>query len=85
VETAAQRAEREWRERCSSTYIDMYIGKGLNDPPVVTRLDRLEKSVNEIMMDIKESQNRRETKLNILLVAVLSLVTGIILNHFKII
>ncbi|HEY3620745.1 MAG TPA: hypothetical protein VGK96_28410 [Candidatus Sulfotelmatobacter sp.] len=41
--------------------------------------------MNEIMMDIKESQNRRETKLNILLVAVLSLVTGIILNHFKII
>lgn len=55
VETAAQRSEREWRERCDKVHDDMYIGDGPNDPPITTRLDRLESSV-KIMQEYNLAQ-----------------------------
>ena len=55
---------------------DMWRGNGL--PGITTRLKMLEEDVSDLKLFLKESAQKRETKLNLILAGIVSLAVALI-------
>lgn len=62
---------------------DLYRGNG--KPGITTRLQTLEDDVKDILEAIKERETAHNTKMNIILAAVITGLAGMLLAHLKII
>ena len=62
---------------------DIYRGNGL--PGLTTRMADAEKSIKTLNQILDEMKTRRETKMNLILGGLVTLIAGLLLAHLKII
>lgn len=62
---------------------DLYRGNGL--PGLTTRMANAEKSLTSLERILEEMKTRRETKMNLILGGIVTVLAGLLLAHLKII
>jgi hypothetical protein len=78
-----------WRELkrlgddCERHEKDLYRGNGL--PGITTRMANAEKSINALQDILHEMKTQRDTKMNLVLGGIITLIAGWALAHFKLI
>ena len=64
---------------------DLYFWKSANDPPLTYRMKRSEDRLDMMEQEKRIADTKKDTKMNLILAGIISLIAGLVLAHFKII